>query len=367
MSRLRVAMLTPRYFPEVKRGRGQMVRELSRGLAACGHEPWVVAGHPGRPSRSVEQGVTVVRVPRLPDGRLRRRRFEDHMTHVPLSYAALRLRGADVAHAWFPTDALAGARWGRVTGHPSLLSYTDVPDHARLMRLRARLEITVRAVSECDAVVALSHFAARAFETSLGLRARVIHPPVDLGIFAPGIRRSEHPTILCAAAPDIPSTRVPVVVEAFGLVRRERPDARLVLLRPSDPRLAEQLTEPGVELAEPADSALVLAGRYREAWLSVLLSPEDAFPTELAESLACGTPVVAANGRAVPEVVDRNAVGRLFDGGVPELARALLDGLELAEDPDTARACRARGEEFGVERCAIAYEALYAELLRGPR
>jgi glycosyltransferase involved in cell wall biosynthesis len=363
VSRLGVAMLTPSYFPEVRGGTAGMVRELSSGLAAQGHAPWVLTSHPGRPARTVEDGVSVVRLPRPPDGRLSRRMLEDHLTHVPLSYAALRLRGADLAHAWFPTDALAAARWGRVTRRPSILSYTEVPDHAGLMRRRRRLEITARVARACDAVVALSQHAAGVFESSLGVGARVIYPPIDLKSFSPGPRRSEHPTILCAAALDAPPERVSMLVEAFGLVRRVRPRARLLLVQPPDPRLAQQLTGSGVELLEQPCDARARAERYREAWVTALPSTRGSFPMALGESLACGTPVVGANEAAVPEIIDREAVGKLFDGEGPELARALLEGLELAQDPGAARACRARGEDFGAERCANSYEELYIELL----
>lgn len=363
MQSVRAAMLTPCYLPEVKRGTERMVRALVAGLAERGHEPWILTSHRGRPSEVVEEGVTVVRVPRLAEERLRRRMFEDHLTHVPFSYAALRRRGADLAHAWFPTDALAAARWGRATGSPSILSYMGVPDHAGLTLLRRRLEITVRAVRECDAVVALSEYAAEVFERSLGVHARVVYPPVDLQSFSPGPGRSERPTFICTAVPDEPRRRVPMLVEAFGSVRRERPDARLVLLRPFDPNLAAELSRPGVELVDPVDGAEAVAGRYRDAWVSVLPSTGDSFGIVLAESLACGTPVVASDNCALPEVVDSADVGRLFGGGAPQLTRALLEGLELAESPSTAEACRRRAEDFSVERCAIAYEELYAELM----
>jgi glycosyltransferase involved in cell wall biosynthesis len=83
----------------------------------------------------------------------------------------------------------------------------------------------------------------------------------------------------------------------------------------------------------------------------------------LAESLACGVPVVASDADALPEVVDRDTIGRLFDGDEHSLATALLEALELAEDPQTAAACRSRSEDFSIERCVQAHEALYGELV----
>jgi glycosyltransferase involved in cell wall biosynthesis len=75
---------------------------------------------------------------------------------------------------------------------------------------------------------------------------------------------------------------------------------------------------------------------------------------------------VATNRDALPEVVDRPEVGRLFDGDGPEpLAKALLEALELSQHTTTAAACRTRAEDFSPQRCADAYEALYREVLAG--
>jgi glycosyltransferase involved in cell wall biosynthesis len=63
------------------------------------------------------------------------------------------------------------------------------------------------------------------------------------------------------------------------------------------------------------------------------------------------------------EVVDRPEVGRVFDGDDPAaLAHELLEAIELARDPATAAACRARAEEFSAARCTNRYLELYASL-----
>ena len=358
---LRVALLSPCFWPEVRRGSERFVRELSDGLIARGHRPRLITSHPGRPSRSVEDGLAILRLPRPPDGRLRRRFYEEHMTHVPLSYAALRGGRDHVAHAVFPTDALAAARWTKQTGRPSVMSYMGIPDREWLCERRGRLRATVDAARGCSAVVALSGAAAGAFDRWLGVDARVIPPGVDLRAFARRGERDERPTIICAAAIDEPRKRVGLLVEAFARVRRERPNARLVLNRPRDPATAPDAE--GVELAELSDRG-ELASAYSSAWVSALPSLGEAFGLVLAEALACGTPVVASRLGGMPEVVGEDrAVGRLFDGGDPKaLADALLEALELAEDPSTADACRRRAELFSTDRMTDAYLDLYREL-----
>jgi hypothetical protein len=53
----------------------------------------------------------------------------------------------------------------------------------------------------------------------------------------------------------------------------------------------------------------------------------------------------------------------VFSGDYEDLARALLDAFELAQDPATRKTCRERALELSSERFADAYLALYGELL----
>jgi glycosyltransferase involved in cell wall biosynthesis len=241
-----------------------------------------------------------------------------------------------------------------------------LPDRPALANRRLRLRLVMDSVYENDAVVVLSRAAAVGMEHWLGVRPRVIYPGVNLDTFSPGGERAEQPTILCTAAPDDWRKRVGLLVQAFARVRRERPDARLVAMRPRDAATTARLglDGDGIELFDPLDDPADLAPLYRRAWVTALTSRAEAFGVVMIESLACGTPVVASADAAAPEVVDRPEVGVLFDEpGEEEVARALLDGLELEADPGTAAACRARAAEFSTERTAREHAALYTELV----
>jgi glycosyltransferase involved in cell wall biosynthesis len=359
---MRIALLSPCFWPEVRRGGERFLRDLADGLIERGQEPTLITSHPGRPSRTAEDGLPIVRHWRPPDERLVRRHYELYMTHVPFSYASLALCDYDVAQAVYVTDAQAAVRWSRKRGRPSILSYLGIPTHEGLTWRRRRLQLTQKAVEGCDVTVALSRSAADGFKRWLGIEARVIPPGVDLTAFSPGNGRTPEPTIVCAAAIDAERKRVPLLVQAFERVRRERPDARLLLNRPRDPAVAEPLLGPGVELVD-LDDRTALADAYRTSWVSALASTGEAFGLVLAEALACGTPVVATRAGGMSEIVDRDEIGRLFDGDEHDLARALLEALELVGDNGTAAACRARAEDFSTDRTAEQYLALYRELL----
>lgn len=342
---MRIALLHPTYWPEVRRGSERFAHDLGRGLAQRGHAVRLLTSHRGRTTRTAEEGVVVVRHPRLPDGRLRRRLYEDHLGHLPFTYATLRARGDEVAHALFHTDALAARR----AGVPYVYSFMGVAHRRGLANRRRRAEMVLAAAAGAHATVVLSEAARTAMRRWLGVEARVIHPGVDLDAFTPGGERAEDLTVVCPAALDAPHKRAGLLLEAFAHVRRERPRARLVLDRRSG------VAAEGVELRDLDDHRRLVAA-YREAHVCALASEGEAFGLVLAEALACGTPAVASDDAAGPEITDTT-----FAGDDPRaLARALLDA---AANADPA-ACRARAEHFSIDRCVAAHEALYGEAAR---
>jgi glycosyltransferase involved in cell wall biosynthesis len=337
-----LAILNPVFWPEVRRGSERVAHELATALAGRGHHVRIVAGHRGRKSRSQEDGVEVVRVPRLPERRLDRRLYEQHLTHIPFALAELRRRPPDVAHALHATDAAAALRWGG----PVVFSYMGVPHRAGIANRRLRKELLARAL-RAGAVVVLSEHAAAAMRRWLGVEPHVIAPPVDLEAFRPGEGRAATTTVVCPADRAEPRKRVDLLVDAV----RRMDGVRLVL----DARGAA-IDEPFVELRD-LDDRTALAAAYREAHVAALPSWGEAFGLVQVEAMACGTPSVGPTA----ELYDRPGVGAAFDGDDPAELAAALERAIAAADPE---ACRTRAQDFSAERCAAAHERLYDAIRR---
>jgi phosphatidyl-myo-inositol alpha-mannosyltransferase len=362
-----VALLNAWFWPEVRRGSERLVHDLAVDLVELGHRPRLLTSHPQlRTTRAVEDGFEVVRSPRPPERLLALRNFQPALTHLPFSYRELLRGDDDVAHAVFPTDAVAAVRWGRRTGRPVVFSNMGVPRRDALSNQRLRMAIFEQVTTQSDIVTVLSRAARDEMWRWLGVEAEVVAPGVDLELFSPGGERAPEPTLACAGDPSDPRKRAPLLVEAFGIVRRSVPDARLILMRPRDEGLARRLEEGGATLVDIDSRAVV--DLFRSAWATGLASYGEAFGLVVVESLACGTPVFGPDDAGVAEIVDSPAVGALFDAPQPEsVAAAMLAALELAGDPATAAACRKRAEAFDTMSGARAYVAIYERLLAARR
>jgi glycosyltransferase involved in cell wall biosynthesis len=360
---LRIALLNPCFWPEVQRGAERVLRELATDLIGAGHEPRLITSHPGRPATSIEDGLPIVRHWRPPDRLLLRRGGQQYLTHLPFSAASLARGDYDLAHAFYPTDAVVARRWGERRARPSVFWFGGIPRRDQVASRRGRVKVLVESLEGSDAVIVSSRAAAAGIRRWFGVEARVVYPGVRLEEFAGGHPIDGVPTIACAADPDDARKRVPLLVEAFKRVRQaHRPDARLLLVRPRDEATARALeAEDGVELVEQTPHTP--AELFQRAWVGALAAYNEAFGLVVVESLACGAPAVGMDDGGVPEIIDSDDVGRLFDGSEEDLARALVEALELAEDPRTADRCRARAAEFTAARTAAECLSLYEELL----
>jgi mono/diheme cytochrome c family protein len=99
---------------------------------------------------------------------------------------------------------------------------------------------------------------------------------------------------------------------------------------------------------------------YASAWATVLPAVYEAFGLVLVESLACGTPVVAANHAALPELVTDGTGALAAPEDPASLADACRRALALAQEDGIAERCRAVAEPYDWDGgIAPRIEALY--------
>src|SRR5215208_5731199 len=117
---MRVALLHPTYWPEVRRGAERLVHDLAAWLAGAGHDVTVLTTHRGPSEAADEDGFRVVRLRRPPDVLFERRAYEDYLGAAASQTFGL-LRGEfDVAEAFSPVSGWAALR-GRDLGGPPVV------------------------------------------------------------------------------------------------------------------------------------------------------------------------------------------------------------------------------------------------------
>jgi len=297
--------------------------------------------------------VPFVRLPGGGQGALVRevRRLRPDVVHTHLVHADVY--GAVAA-------ALAGAR---------VVSTKHNDDPFRIGPYRfVERAITLRT----ERVIAITEALARFTVERVGLPARkvtVIHygldePPAawgenrDLGIPAGA-------AVVVAVARLVAQKGLDIALRALAVVRREHPDALLVVLgegpeRATLERLADELGLAGAVLlpGRVPDVAAVL----RRADVLVHPARWEGFGLALLEAMLCAKPVVASRVSSLPEIVADGETGLLVPPDDPAalaaaLARVLGDR-ELASRLGVAGLARARSE-FSVERMARRTAAVY--------
>ncbi len=144
-----------------------------------------------------------------------------------------------------------------------------------------------------------------------------------------------------------PRKALPILVEAFGMLRSDFPTLRLVIaggdgwgsralldaIRRN--QVATSVVRPGY-----IDDATV-AALYRRAAVVAYPSLAEGFGLPALEALACGAPLVTSSGTAMDEFIDDGALT-----ASPGSARELEGALRAALVPDTAARLRRRGPQI---------------------
>jgi glycosyltransferase involved in cell wall biosynthesis len=329
------------------------VRELLRGLARTGSLAYRVVVPPVAPDEG--GGLPAV----VAHGYRPARTIPERLLAMAAAAARPRplralLADADVVHYPLTIRIPTGLRPAVVTLHD--VQHLDLPRlfprAERLFRmaawgpsLRGAARIVVPSAFVRDRAVAAGRLDAA--------RVRVVPSGVDHARFRPAAVERE--PFLLYPARAWPHKNHRRLLEAFALLRRERPELRLVLTGggalPTLPAGAEARGR--VEDEELVDL-------YRRAAALVFPSLYEGFGQPPLEAMACGCPVACSRAGALPEVVGEAA--RLFD---PDDARAIAAAVRdvLDAPAEWSRRGLERAAGYSWDATARATEAVYRELL----
>ncbi len=269
----------------------------------------------------------------------------------------LRFSGIDVVH--YPLTVPVPPLHVSVAVTLHDVQHLDLPRmFSRAERMFRRLAYD-RAARRADIVIVPSAFVRDRAVELLGLdpeRIAVIYHGVDHDAFRPsGVEREPFLLYPAKAWPHKNHARL---LEAFSLLRLDRPQLRLVLTGGGTEELGGA---PGVE-ARGVVPREELVGLYQRAACLVFPSLYEGFGAPPLEAMASGTPVAASRAASIAEVCGDAAV--LFDASNVE---AIAAGISQALESSSNLAARGldRAARFTWREAAERHEAVYRALGAG--
>jgi glycosyltransferase involved in cell wall biosynthesis len=409
---LRIAFLIYRGNP-LCGGQGVYTRHLTRELVALGHSVEVFAGQPWP---DLDEGVGFTPVPGLdlyrdpdPFRVPHPSEFHDRAALTEFSVMCSAGFGEPLAFSQRIRKVLANRRgefdlvhdnqclgsgmlgliddgWPLLTTlhHPITVDRQLALDHTTgaWQRFTTRrwfgfLRMQVRVARRLPAVVTVSESSRRDISAQLGVkpeRMSVVPVGVDHTVFEPIAGVTPIPgRLIVTSSSDVPLKGLVPLLEAVAKLRTER-DIELVVI--GKPRPGGRVDQAIKRLALGDTVRCVsgisdreLATLYGEAQVAVVPSLYEGFSLPAVEAMACGVPVVATTGGALPEVVGNDGETGLLVA--PDDPSALAAGIaRLLDDPDLRARLGAAGRERVMARFTWGVTAegtadCYAAMLAG--
>lgn len=353
--RLRIAFLCFRGNPH-SGGQGVYTRHLTRELVALGHEVEVFAG---QPYPVLDAGVGLTPLPgldlyrqpdpwRTPAGEefrdwidvgefagMRSGRYPEPAAFSLRARRALRDRRSefDLVHdnqsLGFGLLGLMADGWPVLATmhHPitvdraiDLGHVTTDAERASVRRWYSFIDMQMRVVRDVPKVLTVSTCSAEGLAAEMGVpreRISIVPVGVDCSVFRPAEGPRTRGMILATASADSPLKGLVPLVEALAKVRTEHPHASLTVV--GRPRLgspaAQAIERLGLEDAVTFTGPLEppqIVELYDRAEIAVVPSLYEGFSLPAVEAMACGVPLVATTGGALPEVVGADGEAALL-------------------------------------------------------
>ncbi|MCB0965658.1 MAG: glycosyltransferase family 4 protein [Ilumatobacter sp.] len=236
-----------------------------------------------------------------------------------------------------------------------------------------------KVASRVPRVVVVSENSINDIHTDMGVpmeNMRLVPVGVDPDLFRPleGVERVPGRLITTASA-DVAIKGLAYLIEAMAKLRADGNDITLTVIGRAKPGKSMDL----IEQYGLADHIQFVSGvpderiveLYSEAELAVVPSLYEGFSLPAIEAMCSGTPLVATDGGALPEVTgtDGDTVFRCRKGDADDLARAIRDALANPEArARVGQAGRTRVlERWTWRRCAELTVEQYREVLAMPQ
>ena len=409
---LRIAYLTYRGKPHVG-GQGVYTRHLTKALLDLGHEVEVFGG---QPYPVLDERITLTKLPSLDlfndhyPGRfpafwefktredfLEVGVFSTGVFPEPLAFSARVHRHlAPRAHEFDLIHDKQCLGWGIkrlekiiptiVTLHHPItrdraLEMAAAPNFYKrwsIGRWYSFVKMQGKVASQMPRVVVVSENSINDIHADMGValdRMRLVPVGVDPELFTPlpHIERKSGRLITTASA-DVALKGLAYLIEAMVALREEGRDISLTIIGRPKPGKSMDLIDrynlhPHIEFVSGVSDERIVE-LYAEAELAVVPSLYEGFSLPAIEAMCTGTPLVATDGGALPEVTgaDGETVFRCTAGDVSSLATSIRQALD---QPEARAAIGTAGRQRVTERwswrhCAELTVDQYREVLDMP-
>jgi glycosyltransferase involved in cell wall biosynthesis len=234
-----------------------------------------------------------------------------------------------------------------------------------------------RVASSLPRIVVVSENSIKDIHADMGVsydRMRLVPVGVDPDLFTPQPDVARQPgRLITTASADVALKGLSYLIEAMAKLRTERDVTLTVIGKPKAGKTMELIERlglrPHIEFVSGVTDERIVE-LYAEAELAVVPSLYEGFSLPAIEAMCAGTPLVATDGGALPEVTGRDGdtVFGCRAGDVESLTAALARGLD---DPDARARIGAAGRQRVLERwtwrrCAELTVEQYREVLAMP-
>ena len=335
---------------------------MLRGLATVDGEHEIVAFAPtglrgtGRVREALDSIPVEQRLVTLPAAHALRLAWS-RSGRLPLERVLGRF---DVFHFsdWMYPPQRAGVR--ATTIHDLVPLHFPKLVHPRTLRMHSAKYR--HAAATCDVVFANSRFTANDVAENLGIpaeRIRVAYPGIDPRFNPDGEREDLGAPYVLTVSTLEPRKNLEVVIEAFELLRRRRPELLLAVAGGAAPGVPVPDERPGVRLLGFVDDDR-LAALFRGASAVVYASQFEGFGMPIVEALASGVPTVASSHASLDE-----ASGPAAFRADPESPEAVAATLETALERGAERRSDglAHAQQFTWDACGKAVLSGYQSVL----